>query len=74
MSKGNRIREWLGGLFRHVPCKGCDKMILICFKTDCAYNESFTGDYTCARKRVMIGRNAECMDYRKIATEAKDSD
>ena len=38
MSKGNRIREWLGGLFRHVPRQDCDKT-MICLKTDCVNNE-----------------------------------
>ena len=72
MSKENRIIEWLGGLFRHVPCQDCDKTMLICLKTDCVNNEFFTGDFTCARKRMMIGRNAECTEYQKIKTEAKE--
>ncbi len=71
MTRESRIRQWLGSLFRYVPCQDCDKVQLVCLKTDCVNNEIYMGDFICGRRRVIIDRDGKCAEYQKRNTEEK---
>ena len=59
------IKDWLARRIKDAnpPCRDCDRMFLRCLHIDCANNGICYGELECQRRRIVLNKNGECMNY-----------